>query len=182
MPLKRISDAQQGEVKYGENDGSFYFKNMGPDAFVGYIDDNEDMSEEAVSDYISRERPDLFERLQGLPISSRDIPMSFEAQKRLDRLQRILPAQKLVIPPNTMFQSRKLLRTPASLIPDLAHRHREYIQSKVLGQSSRFLPFQLTDNSQPDTFGPPILHCRLFLLSLTACLQLVHVTSKREGR
>jgi len=62
--------------------------NSSPQSWAGHVNEEEDMPEDAVRDYISSNNPKLFQKLHGLPLSSSDIPMSFHGQRTLHRLGR----------------------------------------------------------------------------------------------
>ncbi len=51
------------------------------------MDDEDNMPEEAVIEYIKDRNPKLFLKLHGLPVASSEIPMSFHGQRVLRRLE-----------------------------------------------------------------------------------------------
>lgn len=66
----------------GREDHRFYFSlSTDPDCYCGLLEDEEPMSEQAIADFIKYSKPDLFQRLGGLPIKSSAIPQDFDGQR-----------------------------------------------------------------------------------------------------
>ena len=62
-------------------DHRFYFSlDSDPDCYCGLFEDEEQISEQAITDFIKYSKPDLFQRLRGLPIKSSAIPQDFDNQ------------------------------------------------------------------------------------------------------
>ena len=82
------SNAPDNDMIHFTGDSSFH-------SYALTFDDDEDMPEEDVRDYIRSQKPELFNELHGLPFASTDIPMSFHGQRSLRRLQQFESSQPI---------------------------------------------------------------------------------------
>jgi len=94
MSLQLYNRNGQLHSQQREDDGIHFSPDCSSSSWAGNLDDDEDMSEDDVRDYISNSNPRLFQRLHALPVSSYDIPMSFHGQRILYRLGQTEAAAK----------------------------------------------------------------------------------------
>lgn len=64
----------------GRNHGRMYINSdVDPNCFIGQLDDDEQLSESEIRDYIKYSKPDLFKKLNDMPIKSTDL-ISFKTR------------------------------------------------------------------------------------------------------
>lgn len=74
---------------YEQEDGTVHFSpNNSSHSWAGHVNEEEDMPEDDVREYVSSNDPKLFQKLCGLPLSSSDVPLSFYGQRTLHGLGR----------------------------------------------------------------------------------------------
>lgn len=123
----------------GREDHRFYFSlDSAPDCYCGLLEDEEQMSEQAISDFIKYSKPDLFQRLRGLPIKSSAIPQDFDSQHAVSNSN---PLPATVIPQaksrNRILREQANSKMRAASEMSLLSSTRERIEHKL---KSKFLP------------------------------------------
>jgi len=87
MPLKTLDSPCDTQDPERDDDGVRFSAGSSPDSWAGSLDDDCDMPEEAVREYIKDNAQKLFQKLHGLPVASSDIPPSFHGQRVLKHLE-----------------------------------------------------------------------------------------------
>lgn len=86
MSLQLYNRDGQLHSQQREDDAIHFSPDCSSNSWAGNLEDDEDMPEDDIREYISSSNPRLFQRLHALPVSSYDIPMSFHGQRILYRL------------------------------------------------------------------------------------------------
>lgn len=136
-----------------EDDLVYFGMESSTQSWARPLDEDEDMPEDVVRDYIKDNDPMLFKKLRGLPVSSRDIPMSYEGQRTMQRLSGIIQSIRhrqqgigidtagRALQPIVNQASTKSLPVVASSNAAMIAKARQSIQHKLASKSLHaFIP------------------------------------------